>query len=96
MAPDNREGGDITAADMVVPEEEPSEIREFYKDTTIFITGATGFLGKLIVEKLLRCCSELKHIYVLLREKKGKDKEKRFQEIFDVPVRVKNFFKTSD
>lgn len=86
MAPDHREGGDITAADMVLPEEEPSKIQEFYKDSTVFITGATGYLGKLILEKLLRCCPDLKHIYVLLREKKGKDREKRFQEIFDVPV----------
>lgn len=87
MAPDQREGGDITAAHMVLPEEEPSEIKEFYKDRTVFITGATGFLGKLILEKLLRCCPDVKHIYVLLREKKGKDKHKRFQEIFEVPVR---------
>lgn len=97
MAPDNREGGDITAADMVLPEEEPSDIQKFYKDSTIFITGATGYLGKLILEKLLRSCPDLNHIYILLREKKGKDREKRFQEIFDVPVsqRTHNFSPSS-
>lgn len=88
MAPDNREGGDITAADMILPDEQPSDIQRFYKDSTIFLTGATGYLGKLILEKLLRSCPDLKHIYILLREKKGKDREKRFQEIFDVPVRI--------
>lgn len=31
-----------------------SEIQSFYKDTTIFLTGATGFLGNLILEKLIR------------------------------------------
>lgn len=33
---------------------ELSSIQEFYKDATVFITGATGFLGKILVEKLLR------------------------------------------
>lgn len=31
-----------------------SEIQSFYKDTTIFLTGATGFMGNLILEKLIR------------------------------------------
>lgn len=31
-----------------------SEIQSFYKDTTVFLTGATGFMGNLILEKLIR------------------------------------------
>jgi fatty acyl-CoA reductase len=31
-----------------------SEIQSFYNDTTIFLTGATGFVGNLILEKLIR------------------------------------------
>jgi len=31
-----------------------SDIQSFYKDTTIFLTGGTGFMGNLILEKLLR------------------------------------------
>lgn len=88
MAPDEtfeREGGDITASDMVLPEED-SDLLEFYKDSTIFITGATGFLGKLCMEKLLRTCTSLNKIYVLMRPKKGKDVQKRFNELFDEPV----------
>lgn len=80
-----REGGDITAADMVIPEE-TSEIAQFYKDSTVFLTGATGFLGKMCLEKLLRDCNELKKIYVMVRPKKGKDIQTRFEEIFDGPV----------
>lgn len=82
-----REGGDITAFDMILPEDD-SDILEFYKNSTIFITGATGFLGKLCMEKLLRTCSNLNKIYVLLRPKKGKDIQKRFEELFDEPVRT--------
>lgn len=33
---------------------ELSDIQSFYKDTTVFLTGATGFMGNLILEKLIR------------------------------------------
>lgn len=91
MAPSisEREGGDITAADMVSPHHDPSEIKRFFAGSNIFITGVTGYLGKLVLEKLLRTCTDIRHIYVLVREKKGKDKQKRFEEIFDSPVSKK-------
>lgn len=47
-----------------------SPIQKFYQDTTIFVTGATGFLGKQLIEKILRSC-DVKKIYILLRKKKG-------------------------
>lgn len=81
------EGGDITAADMV-DRDENSDIVKLYEDSTIFITGATGYLGKMFLEKLLRECYDLKIIYVLVRPKKGKDVQTRFEEIFDGPVRI--------
>jgi len=31
-----------------------SEIQSFYNDMTIFLTGATGFMGNLILDKLIR------------------------------------------
>lgn len=33
---------------------ELSEIQSFYKDSTVFLTGATGFMGSLILEKIIR------------------------------------------
>lgn len=36
----------------------------------MFLTGATGFLGKVVIEKLLRT-TEVKRIYVLIRPKRG-------------------------
>ncbi|KAK4877897.1 hypothetical protein RN001_010403 [Aquatica leii] len=77
-----REGGDITAADMVYAPTEPSLIQEYFNDAIIFITGATGFLGKLLVEKLLRVCN-IRQIYVLIRPKYGKTSEERFHAYFD-------------
>lgn len=52
-------------------------IREFYTDKSILISGGTGFLGKTLIEKLLRSCDGVKRIFVLLRGKKGKSAEER-------------------
>lgn len=77
-----REGSDITAADMVLPSTEPGEIPKYFADSTVLITGATGFLGKLILEKLLRTCTDIKKVIIIIRTKKGKSPEERFEEIF--------------
>ena len=63
-----------------------SEIADFFKGKSIFITGATGFMGKVLVEKLLRSCNEVKCIYVLLRPKKGLDVKSRLRELLDVKI----------
>ncbi|XP_046616980.1 putative fatty acyl-CoA reductase CG5065 isoform X1 [Neodiprion virginianus] len=47
-----------------------SEIARWYRGKTVFITGATGFMGKVLLEKLLRSCPEIGPIYILVREKK--------------------------
>ena len=55
-------------------------IKEYFDGTNIFITGATGFLGKVLTEKLLRSCSGINKIYILIRPKRGVECEVRFQE----------------
>ncbi|KAF5287179.1 hypothetical protein FQR65_LT12308 [Abscondita terminalis] len=67
-------------------EEAKPSIRTFFSNKTVFITGGTGFLGKVLVEKLLRACHDLKKIYVLARAKKGKSCEKRLEEFFASPL----------
>lgn len=46
-----------------------SKIQEYFADKTVLITGATGFLGKALVEKMLRSLPELRRIYLLIRPK---------------------------
>ncbi|XP_041970839.1 fatty acyl-CoA reductase wat-like [Aricia agestis] len=58
-----------------------TEIQKFYKDQCVFLTGGTGFLGKVLIEKLLRSCGDLDTIYVLVRPKKGKDPQSRINDL---------------
>ncbi len=44
-----------------------SAIIPFLKNKVVFITGATGFLGKGVVEKLMRHVPEIGRIYLLIR-----------------------------
>lgn len=60
-----------------------SDVQEFYSNASIFITGGTGFMGKMLIEKLSRSCPHLKHIYLLIRNKKGKDVNERIDTIFE-------------
>ncbi|XP_068621786.1 fatty acyl-CoA reductase wat-like [Battus philenor] len=80
-----KQGGDITYLDMVDEAKAigDSEIQKLFVGSSIFLTGGTGFLGKLLVEKLLRSCPDLKKLYLLARPKKNKEAAKRLQEQFD-------------
>ena len=64
-------------------------IPNFYANREIFITGGTGFIGKALIEKLLRSCPEIKAIYLLIRPKKGQTVADRLKStcnsiIFDI------------
>jgi fatty acyl-CoA reductase len=54
-------------------------IANFYKNKTVFITGATGFVGKVLLEKLLRSCPGIKKCYTLVRPKKGQTPQERME-----------------
>lgn len=61
-------------------------IKEFFNGRDIFVTGATGFLGKVLIEKLLRSCSNVGRIFVLLRPKRSKSIHERLEEIKKMAV----------
>lgn len=70
---------------------EQSAIAEFYKERSVFVTGGTGFMGKVLVEKLLRSCSEIERIYLLMRPSKGKSVVCRLRELTDNQVYLMAF-----
>lgn len=57
-------------------------ITDFYSDKIIFITGTTGFVGKVVLEKILRSLPDFKRIYIMVRPKKGMNNQQRIEEIF--------------
>jgi thioester reductase-like protein len=70
-------------------------IREFYKGKTVLLTGMTGFVGKVILEKFIREL-DVKRIYVMIRPKKTMtikerlDKEVFTSEIFSFTLKSKS------
>lgn len=53
----------------------------------VLITGASGFLGRVLLEKLLRSCPDVGAVFLLLRAKKGVPPRERLADIVGVPVR---------
>ncbi|XP_020291339.1 putative fatty acyl-CoA reductase CG5065 [Pseudomyrmex gracilis] len=73
---------DQTKVDDVAPD----RIAETFVGRRILVTGGTGFLGKILIEKFLRCLPEIAQIYMLIRTKKNKDPKHRLEEIFNSAI----------
>lgn len=65
-----------------------SQIVQFFTNKNVLITGASGFLGKMLLEKLMRSCPEIGNVYLLLRERKGMQPDERLEKILNNPVRL--------
>lgn len=61
-------------------------IPEWYSGQKIFITGSTGFMGKVLVEKLLRDCKDVDTFYLLVRSKRGVEPAQRRDIYLNSPV----------
>ncbi|KAF2897499.1 hypothetical protein ILUMI_08675 [Ignelater luminosus] len=59
-----------------------------FKNKTLLITGGTGFLGKVFIEKILRTGLLVKTIYVIVRSRKENDPQTRIKKMFENPVFV--------
>ncbi|XP_010881839.1 fatty acyl-CoA reductase 1 isoform X1 [Esox lucius] len=58
-------------------------IPEYYEGKNVLITGATGFMGKVLLEKLLRSCPGVKAVYVLVRQKSGHAPQARIADMIN-------------
>lgn len=61
-------------------------VPEFYAGRDLLVTGATGFIGKVLIEKLLRCCPDVNTIYILVRHKRGMQPRARVDALASLPV----------
>ena len=64
-----------------------SEVGNWYSGKNILVTGVTGFVGKVLVEKLLRSCPDVATIFLCVRPKKGKTVQERKDSVFQNVVR---------
>lgn len=59
----------------------------------ILITGGTGFLGKVLIEKILRTF-DVQKVYILIRHKNNMNADDRLQALFNesVGLNTKNYY----
>ncbi|XP_046821694.1 fatty acyl-CoA reductase 1-like [Vespa crabro] len=65
---------------------EIKNISKFFAGRSIFITGGTGFLGKILIEKCLRSCPDIKELFILMRPKKNVTIDDRLKKLFTLPI----------
>lgn len=65
-----------------------SSVAAYYNGKSILITGATGFMGKVLMEKLLRSSPNVKAIYILVRPKAGQSMQNRVENMVNCKVRI--------
>ncbi|XP_045533620.1 putative fatty acyl-CoA reductase CG5065 isoform X2 [Pieris brassicae] len=63
-----------------------SEVNEWYRGRNVLVTGASGFMGKVLIEKLLYSIPDIGCVYALVRGKKGKSPETRIEEMWKLPL----------
>ena len=63
-----------------------ASIAEYYAGKNVMITGATGFMGKVLMEKLLRSCPEVTALYILVRPKAGQSMQQRVSDMMKCKV----------
>lgn len=61
-------------------------IASFLSGKNIFITGATGFLGQCLIERLLNATNSIGKIYILIRAKHGFSPESRIAKLLSKAV----------
>ncbi|KAL3982611.1 Male sterility family protein [Acanthocheilonema viteae] len=62
------------------------QVADIYAGQSVLVTGASGFLGKVLIEKLLYSVDSLKSIYLLIRPKNGLGPKQRMDTIIQGPL----------
>lgn len=70
-------------------------IPDWFSNKNILITGGTGFMGKVLISKLLLSCPDIGDIFLLIRKKKGVDSQARLHLILQVYRKLNNYIISS-
>jgi fatty acyl-CoA reductase len=63
-----------------------SPVSEFFADRCVLVTGASGFLGKVLVEKLLWSATDIGTLYLIIRPQNGLDSKQRLDKLLQSNV----------
>ncbi|XP_068987089.1 putative fatty acyl-CoA reductase CG5065 [Bombus flavifrons] len=63
-----------------------TSLEEFYSGSGILVTGATGFVGIGLLEKLMRVCPRVAAIFILIRPTTNETIEQRLKKLTDDPI----------
>ena len=67
-----------------VNQSEPQlKVKEFYNGKHILLTGCTGFIGKVLLEKILRSIPGIGKVYMMVRVKRHQTPESRLLHILE-------------
>ncbi|XP_045784164.1 putative fatty acyl-CoA reductase CG5065 [Maniola jurtina] len=61
-------------------------VREFYRGRSVLVTGGTGFMGKVLLEKLLHSVPDVGAVYLLVRPKRGQSVAQRLHDMRRSPL----------
>lgn len=61
-----------------------ASVSAWFQGRNVFVTGGSGFMGKVLIYKLLLSCHDLGNIYVLVRKKKDVDPQSRLKLMMQV------------
>lgn len=65
-------------------------VADVFAGQSVLVTGSSGFLGKVLIEKLLYSLAGLKNIYLLIRQKNGLGPRQRLDKILEVSCTISN------
>jgi len=63
-----------------------SEVAEYYAGRSLLVTGASGFMGKVLIEKLLYSCRDVHQVFILIRPKRQRSVDARMDDMFKSPM----------
>ncbi|XP_055597969.1 putative fatty acyl-CoA reductase CG5065 [Uranotaenia lowii] len=61
-------------------------IPETFAGADVFVTGGSGFMGKILLEKLLRSCPDVGKVFVLMRPHRGASESERISQLVQLPL----------